>query len=105
MRAIFEFRREILKRDKPILIISHWDMDHIHCLRYADQQTIKDCFSKFICIDVMRSVTSHNVYNKVRTALGDKMYFVYNQLIVPMVLQCIFGKESEMYLFIEVKKY
>lgn len=75
VRAIFEFRREILKRDKPILIISHWDMDHIHCLRYADQQTIKDCFSKFICIDVMRSVTSHNVYNKVRTALGDKNVF------------------------------
>lgn len=75
VRTIFESRKAILKRDKPILIISHWDMDHIHCLRYTNQQTIKDCFSKFICIDVMRSVTSHNVYNKVCTALGDENVF------------------------------
>lgn len=70
VRAIFESRKDVLKRDKPILIISHWDMDHIHCLRYADSQTIQDCFSKFICIDAMKSLTSHQIYNKVLAALG-----------------------------------
>lgn len=71
VQAIFDSRKEVLKRDKPILIISHWDIDHIHCLRYTDLQTIQDCFSKFICIDVMKSLTSHNIYDKVRIALGD----------------------------------
>lgn len=72
VQHIFKSRENTFKRDKPILIISHWDMDHIHCLRYTDKQTIKDCFSKFICIDAMKSVTSHNIYNKILSELGDQ---------------------------------
>ena len=70
VQAIFDVRRNILERDKPILIISHWDMDHIHCLRYVNLQTIKDCFSQFICVDAMKSITSQNIYNNICNALG-----------------------------------
>lgn len=70
VQTIFDARKNILERDKPILIISHWDMDHIHCLRYMDLQTISDCFSKFICIDAMKSLTSDKIYNNVCEALG-----------------------------------
>ena len=70
VQTIFDTRRNTLERDKPILIISHWDMDHIHCLRYANLQTIQDCFSKFVCVDAMKSLTSHNIYNNICNALG-----------------------------------
>lgn len=70
VQTIFNSRKNELKRDKPILVLSHWDMDHIHCLRYADAQTIFDCFSKFVCIDMMKTLTSHNVYKIILKALG-----------------------------------
>lgn len=72
VQAVFNSREELLKRDKPILIISHWDLDHFHCLRYINSQTIRECFSKFICVDAMKSLTSHNTYCKILAALGNK---------------------------------
>lgn len=47
-------------------------MDHFHCLRYINSQTIRECFSKFICVDAMKSLTSHNTYCKILAALGNK---------------------------------
>lgn len=68
--AIFDARKNDLMRDKPMLVLSHWDMDHIHCLRYLDDRDISACFSKLVCIDMMKSVTSTRVYNSFVFALG-----------------------------------
>lgn len=65
------------KRDKPILVLSHWDIDHIQCMLYVDIQTIRDCFSKCICIDMMKTITSLKIYNNILKALGkDNVYCI-----------------------------
>lgn len=68
--SIFDARKDELERDKPVLVLSHWDLDHYHCLRYTDQQTMQNCFSKFICVDAMKSVTSRRVFVDMCESLG-----------------------------------
>lgn len=68
--TIFNARKNDLERDKPVLVLSHWDLDHYLCLRYIDQNTIKNCFSKFICTGVMRSVASRRVFIDMCNSLG-----------------------------------
>ena len=68
--ALFDVRKTEIMRDKPMLVLSHWDMDHIHCLRYLDENDISKCFSKLICVDMMKSVTSTAVYSSFVSALG-----------------------------------
>lgn len=68
--SIFDSRKDELERDKPVLVLSHWDLDHYHCLRYTDQHTMRDCFSKFICVDAMKSVTSRRVFIDMCNSLG-----------------------------------
>ena len=69
---IFDSRKPDLEATKPILVISHWDKDHIHCLKYLSQNDIQKCFSAMICVDKMKSVTATDVYNKFMGALGSK---------------------------------
>lgn len=54
VRGLFNSRFDTLKRDKPILVISHWDIDHYQCLECASIQEIRTCFSKFVCMDMMK---------------------------------------------------
>ncbi len=68
--TIFNARKNDLERDKPVLVLSHWDLDHYHCLRYTDQHTMRNCFSKFICVDAMRSLTSRRVFADMYNSLG-----------------------------------
>ena len=62
--SIFDSRKADLALSKPILVISHWDMDHIHCLKLISQVDIPKYFSKLICVDKMRSVTAVGIYEK-----------------------------------------
>lgn len=57
-------------KDKPVLILSHWDVDHYHCLLQLNEVEIKNNFSKFICPDKMKTCTSQRVYMKMEKALG-----------------------------------
>lgn len=68
--TIFNSRINDLKRTKPVLVISHWDMDHIHCLKFLSQQDIKDCFSKIVCPDKLKSLTAKSALKDFRAALG-----------------------------------
>ena len=68
--AVFDARKNDIMRDKPILVLSHWDMDHIHCLRYLEDRDISACFSRLICVDKMKSVTSTRVYSSFVSELG-----------------------------------
>lgn len=61
VRGLFNSRFDTLKRDKPILVISHWDIDHYQCLECASIQEIRTCFSKFVCMDMMKSLTSQRI--------------------------------------------
>lgn len=68
---LFNVRKSDIMRDKPILVISHWDMDHIHCLRYLSIQDMANSFSKVICVDKKMSCTSQRIYNDLVSALGE----------------------------------
>ena len=77
VKKLFYERVDDYKRDKPILVLSHWDIDHIQCMLYVDIQTIRDCFSKCICIDMMKTITSLKIYNNILKALGkDNVYCI-----------------------------
>lgn len=69
VKNYFEQRRKDYVRDKPVLVISHWDMDHIHCLRYLDSSDISDCFSQIICLNNLKSMTSKRLCRMLKTAL------------------------------------
>ena len=75
VERIFKSRYKKLRQDKPILVLSHWDIDHIHCLSYTNIKTIKECFSLCICVNFMKSLTSHKVYKSIVTALGQNKVF------------------------------
>lgn len=70
VRTIFESRKQALMHSKPVLVLSHWDMDHIHCLKVMTDTEIRDCFSKAVCPDKLRSVTSKGVLESLRRVLG-----------------------------------
>ena len=70
--SIFESRKADLELSKPILVISHWDMDHIHCLKLIAQNDIPKYFSKLICVDKIRSVTAAGIYENFLKSLGKK---------------------------------
>lgn len=54
---------------KAILVISHWDMDHIHCLCSMSAKDIQDTFSKVWCPDTVKSNTAANILAKLQHAL------------------------------------
>ena len=56
--------------DKPLLILSHWDIDHYHCLLQMSEADIKANFSKFICPDKIKNNMSQQVFDKMEKALG-----------------------------------
>ncbi|MBQ0088685.1 MAG: hypothetical protein KBT27_05085 [Prevotellaceae bacterium] len=70
VRKLFDFRRKKYENDKPILVLSHWDIDHYHCLVWMSEEEISKCFSKFICVNKIVSVASKRTYDKVLRALG-----------------------------------
>ena len=69
--AVFDSREAALEKSKPILVISHWDLDHIHCLTSLNSNAIRNCFSKIICPDRLKSQTSMRVLSNFRNALGE----------------------------------
>lgn len=70
--SIFESRKVDLERSKPMLVISHWDIDHIHCLKLIPENELPNYFSKLICVDRKQTVTASSIYEKFLKALGRK---------------------------------
>ena len=70
VEAIFNDRKDSLKASKPILVISHWDKDHIHCLKCLNDNDIKDCFGAMICVDKLKTDTAISIFENFKRALG-----------------------------------
>lgn len=73
--SIFYSRKADLELSKPVLVISHWDMDHIHCLKLIGQNDIPKYFSKLICVDRIQSITAAGIYEKFIKSLGKKSVY------------------------------
>lgn len=54
---------------KALLVISHWDMDHIHCLCSMSVKNIQDTFCMVWCPDAIKSETARRILEKLNIAL------------------------------------
>lgn len=68
--SIFDSRKGDFAASKPMLVISHWDVDHIHCLKLLTENDIPKYFSKLICVGRMKTVTASGIYVKFLNVLG-----------------------------------
>ncbi len=62
------------QNDQPDLVLSHWDQDHYHCLLEMTDTELA-CFSRFICVDGMKSKTPKELYNRMERVLGINKIF------------------------------
>jgi len=65
MQAIIGNKDLDYKKDKPICIISHWDVDHYHFLLSLTDETIRS-FSKFICRGILPNLTSRIIFSRIQ---------------------------------------
>lgn len=61
------------KKSKPLLILSHWDVDHINCLTEFGITELKECFCGVCCMNKLRSLMSTQIYGKLQIAFGHKL--------------------------------
>ena len=54
---------------KAVLVISHWDMDHIHCVCSMTVKDIQDTFCTVWCPDTIKSNTADKILSKLQSAL------------------------------------
>ena len=64
------YRQHIYSNNKAILVISHWDMDHVHCLLAMSDNDIRNTFRKVICPNVIKSNTARRILMKLITSLS-----------------------------------
>jgi hypothetical protein len=65
-------------KDKPCLILSHWDKDHYHSLVGMSDAELQ-CFSSFICPEIRPNITSRILYGRIEQAIGsNNIYTVSN---------------------------
>lgn len=61
---------------KPLLILSHWDVDHYHCLKVISDDGLKN-FSYFICRDLIIGRTAIEVFRKVVSSIGHERIITF----------------------------
>ena len=59
---------------RPILVLSHWDKDHYHCLLKMRDAEINN-FSKFVCVDNKKSNMAKSLYDRIERILGRDRVF------------------------------
>lgn len=67
-------RNQAILDSKPVLILSHWDMDHIHCLKAMSVDDMRKSFSAVVCVDKIRPLTSQRIYADLVAALPERVY-------------------------------
>ncbi|WP_343626564.1 hypothetical protein [Flavobacterium lindanitolerans] len=70
--SIIGNRNTKYSKDKPILILSHWDKDHYHSLLGMTDAELANNFSKFICRDKVPNLTSRILFSRIRRLLGNQ---------------------------------
>lgn len=64
---------EYLKHS-PGIVISHWDIDHYHCLKGFSDKTLSN-LSFFICRSILPTLTSRTIFSKIRQLLPSNRFF------------------------------
>lgn len=86
LRSSSDARKELVRdrfaryrESKPILLISHWDADHINCLSVITVEGLKECFSSVYCMNHFKSMLSKQIYLNLYAAL-EKRVFCYDPI-------------------------
>ena len=59
-------------KNRPVLVLSHWDLDHYICLKEMSIEQIRDSFSAFVFPDKYSGVTAKEICEKMNVALGNR---------------------------------
>lgn len=71
INAIYQaHRQQIDINNKAILVISHWDMDHVHCLLAMSDADIRNTFRMVFCPNVIKSNTARRILQRLANVLG-----------------------------------
>lgn len=65
LRQMIENRINEYEKSKPILVISHWDLDHYNLLKAMTDDELKKCFSGFIIKNITPSVSSQKIASRL----------------------------------------
>lgn len=57
------------KSDRPLLVISHWDLDHFIQLKEMSDQELA-CFSGLLCSAMQPSCSSQTIYGRIKKTIG-----------------------------------
>lgn len=68
--VIWNKHQQRLKKRPSTLVISHWDIDHYHCLIDRSVQDLKSCFKSVFCPHAV-SNTSLKVYGSLKRIFDD----------------------------------
>jgi hypothetical protein len=63
----------MIKADKPGLIVSHWDIDHYHCLFAMDDDVIKS-FGFIICPSFSPTLSSRLILSKFKQLCSNNLF-------------------------------
>lgn len=73
VRELVDERIQDIQKDQPGLIISHWDVDHYHCLKsFSESELSKLGF--VICRNNLPNLTSQSVFDSLQNALEEKVF-------------------------------
>jgi hypothetical protein len=99
--AIISNRENIYQQNKPILLISHWDVDHYHSLIAMSDETISN-FSFAIFRDFRPTLTSRIVFGRFEKFLDkSKIILIPNEPKVKgkVPLKLLSHKDSQLLIF------
>ncbi len=64
-----------LMSDRPLLILSHWDIDHIHCLKYFEDINLSKYFRGVICSGIIKSLTAKKMFESIKRDFNGRNIF------------------------------
>ena len=62
------------QQDKPLLVISHWDYDHIHCLKGLDANELRNTFCGVVFPDRPMSHTAKKLAEEMQKAFHNRVW-------------------------------
>jgi len=66
VKEFISHRDKAYQLSQPLLLLSHWDVDHYHMLLVAEDETIQ-AFTKFVFRNIIPNYTSYRVYERFLT--------------------------------------
>lgn len=102
VKALMALRDFDYQKSKPIIILSHWDVDHYHLLLEAEDETIKS-ISVFIYRSLIPNRTSQKLIDRFKTLNPKALYPIQQEIPnsgrTSDELKKIFGNKYGFFIF------